>query len=240
MSTDGIEFRQRSRDLSFLEGCRPSVAAPLVLMRPADPRPELDDDPPPLEAERTVSDREAAEWLFFRHYRRVLYFFHHAKRFSRDEAQDLTQETFARVYKNVGRLRIPLDKAAPWVQMVADSVYKNEIRRRRTDMRRGQETSLDALPASMAPQVELTVVERAEQPADPLEQVLERERAVRLHEAVGRLPPKMRRALRLFLRGFKYREIAILMNVSIETVKSQIHQAKARVREVLGEERELF
>lgn len=205
-------------------------------MSSAEPRPDE-----PADASRfvvgnlPVTRSEAGEWLFRRFYRKVLGFFRH-KGFEDDEARDLTQEAFARVYKNVGGLRLDLEKAGPWVLTVADNVYKNEIRRRRTGKRQGDETSLDDVEGRAPSRLELAVVERSVPEADPLDRLLERERTDRLHDAVEALPPKMRRAVVLFLRGFKYREIATLMNVSIETVKSQLHQAKARLREALGEE----
>ena len=66
------------------------------------------------------------------------------------------------------------------------------------------------------------------------EQVSENRR--RLKDTIERLPPKMRRCVLLYIyQGKKYREIAELLDVEINTVKSQIAQAKTRLRSLLDE-----
>ena len=51
------------------------------------------------------------------------------------------------------------------------------------------------------------------------------------------LPPQMRRAITLRVdQDLKYREIASLLQISVETVKAHLFSARKRLREELGDE----
>lgn len=66
---------------------------------------------------------------------------------------------------------------------------------------------------------------------DPLEETLRDESRRLLREAVGELPPSMRRCVQLRIdRSLKYREIAAILMVSVDTVKTQLHQARQRLK----------
>ena len=55
-----------------------------------------------------------------------------------------------------------------------------------------------------------------------------------MFEALQRLPERMRRCVMLRIHGeLKYREIAVLMKISIQTVKSQLSQAQDRLSQEL-------
>lgn len=59
----------------------------------------------------------------------------------------------------------------------------------------------------------------------------------RLRAALDDLPPQMRQVLLLRMEGnLKYREIAEVMQVSIDTVKAHLHQAKQRLRKKLADD----
>ena len=50
---------------------------------------------------------------------------------------------------------------------------------------------------------------------------------------ISLLPKECRTPLKMFARGYKYCEIAERMNIPIGTVKSRIHIARTRLREIL-------
>ena len=64
-----------------------------------------------------------------------------------------------------------------------------------------------------------------------LEDLLEKERFERLRAAIRELPPLVRRCFLLRYHGeYKYREIAFLMKISIQSVRAHLHQAKLRLK----------
>lgn len=184
---------------------------------------------PQEKARHVRSSDEVFLQLFERYYRPVVYFF--ARRgLSPEESQDFAQETFLRAYKNLDTLRE--GKAAKaWLFITATNLWRNEVRNRKAQKRIGTELPLD---------------EGVVQPAagssggggssGALAGLLARERVELLRQALEELPPRMHRCVLLRLdQELKYREIAVIMQVSVDTVKAQLHQAKERLKEALGE-----
>lgn len=139
-----------------------------------------------------------------------------------DECHDLTQETFLRACRGRDGFRgdAPLDK---WLFTIAANVWRNTRRDGTADKRDGEELALED-------EVLYRPVLSARED-DPLTSVLAGERRTILYDAVRDLPDQMRRCLLFRIdRELKYREIAAVMQISIETVKSQIFQARERLR----------
>jgi RNA polymerase sigma-70 factor (ECF subfamily) len=92
------------------------------------------------------------------------------------------------------------------------------------------EESLDADTEDRLRQLHEKVSRQSPAPQSPLEDLLEKERLDRLRAAILEMPPQMRRCFFLrYLRGYKYREIAYLMKISIQTVRAHLHQARSRL-----------
>ncbi|HET9229415.1 MAG TPA: sigma-70 family RNA polymerase sigma factor [Thermoanaerobaculia bacterium] len=163
--------------------------------------------------------------LFRRYYRPVVAFF--MKRgFSSEESRDLAQETFLRVFNKWDSFRGE-SSVETWLFQIAANLYKNQIRALQTQKRDAQETSLDSADGAL---------ELGSRETDPLKVVLTEEESRLLWEAVEALPPQMKQAV--FLRvgkDLKYREIADLMHVSIETVKAHLYQARQQLRDRLAD-----
>lgn len=71
----------------------------------------------------------------------------------------------------------------------------------------------------------------------PLDDLLRREGSARFRLALLELPTQMRRVCLLrFEHAMKYREIAVVLEISIETVKAHLHQAKKRLEAILGDD----
>jgi RNA polymerase sigma-70 factor (ECF subfamily) len=177
-------------------------------------------------------DREQEfERLFERYSQPVTYFF--ARRgFTPEECSDLTQETFLGVYKGMDRFRHDA-KVETWLFTIAANIWRNELRSRSAEKREGQLVPLDAEREDSAP----GPVEVVAEGDGPLEGLLSREDLRRVREGLEKLPPQMRRCLVLRIDGeLKYREIADLLGISIETVKSQIFQARKRLEELLRDD----
>lgn len=165
--------------------------------------------------------------LFDLHARRVRNYFLQ-RRLSTEEARDFTQEVFLRVHRGLGSFRGDA-QFRTWLLEIADHVYQNELRRRSTAKRQGKEISLDT--GGQGEEGEPAPFEPPPPPPKALDQMLQRERVEQLSRAIEDLPPKMRACVQLrYGQGRKYEEIAALMNVSIDTVKAHLHQAKQKLK----------
>ena len=195
----------------------------------------MEDDPIKLieEIQAGIGVEENSGKLFKRFRGRVVSFFRN-KGFSHEESSDLTQDVFLRVFKGIASFRHE-SRFEKWLWEIANHVYFNEIRRRRTEKRYGFEQSLDATVegeegAGPGP----TIVDPE---PNPEEEVVRGEQLGRLRAALEELPVQMRRCCLLrYAQGLKYQEIADVMKISIETVKAHLHQARKRLTALLGGE----
>ncbi len=180
-----------------------------------------------------------AQELFERFYEPICLFFLR-RGFTSEEAEDLTQETLLRAFQRIDSLR-DSSSARSWIFSVAANVHRNQLRLRRTAKRQSIEESLESRE---------TVQEVAEgyargaplwpgtaSDSQVLDELLVQEGREQLAAAIRELPPRMRQAIRLRVaQGLKYREIAAVMQVSIETVKSLLFSARERLQRQLSPE----
>lgn len=155
------------------------------------------------------------------HYLVHTFFIRHG--YSEDECRDLTQETFLRLFRNIGQF-LGRSKFETWLFEIAKNVRLNEIRSRLTAKRLQREIPLEGGAESGRRNVPAA--------ADgPLDQLLAAERARLLHAALKELSPQMRRCVELRLdHGMELREIAAAMEISVNTVKSHLAQARKKLR----------
>lgn len=174
-----------------------------------------------------VDPEESFRGIFQLYHSRVEAFFRR-KGFSEEESRDLAQETFFRVFTALPTFRHD-SSFLVWLFGIMNHVYRNEIRRRRSEKRDGLEVPIEG-EHDWGPRPEL--VSRDE---DPLSGSISRERSQAFRVAVEGLPEQMRACCILrYEEGYKYQEIARLMGISIETVKAHLHQARKRLIEKLG------
>ena len=176
--------------------------------------------------------REESCERLFRKFRPLVHSFFLRKGFTSEESRDLTQDVFLRVFKGIDAFRRE-SRFERWLWEIADNIFLNEVRRRKTEKRHGIERSLDACPEcedGSSPATEIP----AEEPS-PEDEVLRRQNLAVLRQAFQQLPDQMRRCCILrYEKGFKYQEIADIMGISIETVKAHLHQARKRLADLLG------
>lgn len=154
------------------------------------------------------------------------------------EARDIAQDAFARVLKHKEQYR----GDAKWAFLETTTRYEvaNAIRRKKAQKRAVTELSIDDLP-HLADSVS-TDVWSGRRPLTPEEELIHHQeadlRAKRLAAAIGQLGQITRTCLNLWLGGSKYREIAAITGLTINAVKSRLHEVKSELRERLGEEPE--
>jgi len=146
----------------------------------------------------------------------------------RQEAEDLAQDVFLRIFRNRHRYQ-PKASFATWLFHIARNVARNAIRGRR----RRPAVSLSQLlsPSQPEPIEERLPKNRHEAPEAPLERD-EVARAVR--NAMGQLAGRQRAALELQFQDHSYSEIAAELDMTPKAAKSLLYRARLQLREVLN------
>lgn len=146
------------------------------------------------------------------------------------DSEDLAQETFSQVFERIRSFRHD-GSFKSWLFAVASNLHRNEHRRRHREKRSAPEISIDT-----SRDAEASPPEPASLDAPPDRAVYTRERREALTRAMEGLPPQMRQVLSLRVdQDLKYREIAAVLQISVETVKAHLFQARQRLRAELGE-----
>ena len=71
--------------------------------------------------------------------------------------------------------------------------------------------------------------------ADDIAEQMDAEQAARIiHASVAALPDAYREVLALYLRGYSYERAAEALALPLNTVRSRLHRARARIRELAG------
>ena len=178
----------------------------------------------------TLAPREALFEDLYRRYHRAIYHFFIRKGCNHEEGQEFVQETFIRAYKGMSNYRG--DAEWSWLFAIARRIFLNQIRYENAEKREIQLISLDHMefepkPASWphCPQPAL--------PREPLDEILEKASMEQLYCALAELPPRDRHHWMLRLEGYKYDEIATLMGVSLDSVKSRLRRSRKLLRDKL-------
>ena len=148
------------------------------------------------------------------------------------DAWDVSQETFLRVYQNLDRFD---GRAAfsTWLYRIAHNAAI-DLTRRRKNVR---ELPLDG----MAGEEEEPAIQHVDPAPSPEEEALNQELRQKLAQAVQNLPEDYRWAV--ILRDWEslsYQEIADQLGLPLGTVKSRVSRGRLWLRNALWEEREPF
>ncbi len=139
------------------------------------------------------------------------------------QAEDITQETFLRLFRHLRKDR-PLDNPKAWLFTVANNLAVDASRSDR-HVKELDETTWKKIEES-----------RSGLQTDPEKLMLQRERLDRLHTAVLNLTRLQRECLHLRAEGLRYREIAGLLEISPSTVMDAVRRATLKLaREFDGE-----
>ncbi len=131
-----------------------------------------------------------------------------------DRAQELTQETFIRIWENIGSFRGDSPFSA-WLNRVAINVVLVDIR---TNQRRtARILSLSSLESVGKRNTDSYIGSNID-----------------LEDAIATLPPQARSIFILHdIEGYKHEEIAQMMDLAIGTCKAQLYRARKLLQEVL-------
>jgi RNA polymerase sigma-70 factor, ECF subfamily len=136
-----------------------------------------------------------------------------------ETAQEIVQESFLKLHQHLiaGGDRTNL---RAWLYRVAHNLARNT----QTAFRA---TKTDALP-------DLTIAGDLRSSAASVEdELLAKERSTRMRDAIDRLTPAQKDCLVLRAQGFKYREIAGVLNLSVSTVGENVQRGLQKLKELL-------
>lgn len=147
------------------------------------------------------------------------------------DAEDLLQELLLRLHDRAGEIG-GLDRPGIWLSRVLYRLYVDEHRRSRLRPRSAADYRGDGPDGADDP------VTRAPAPSDSAPETLA-ERAfesARLQRALDALPEDQRVVVVMHdVEGYRLTELATLLDTPVGTLKSRLHRARRRLRDLLME-----
>jgi len=165
-------------------------------------------------------DIASFEALFYRHYDRV-YGLLFRLLGNREEAEDVTQEVFLKLYSKPLKGRQEHNVSA-WLYRVATNMGYNQIRGRKRRWRRNQALVPDA----------------TDQAIDPADHVTQDETKATVRTALARLPKRQTQMLLLRQMGLSYAELAVACDVAPGSVGKTLSRAADAFREAYQKQNE--
>ncbi|HOX08036.1 MAG TPA: sigma-70 family RNA polymerase sigma factor [Planctomycetota bacterium] len=147
----------------------------------------------------------------------------------RDQAEDLMQEVFMRVYRNARSYK-PVAKFTTWLYRVAANLCINEAKKAKLR----KMVSLDG-PMDADPDATRIVEKMATDDPGPITEAERREASRLIERAIEALPRDQRVTLILVERqNLPYKDVAeILGDVTVSAVKMRVKRARENLREAL-------
>ena len=178
--------------------------------------------------ERCLSGEEAAWEDLVRVHTRRVYSICYRFTGADQEAQDLTQEVFLRVFKTLKTFRSAEGSFGTWLARVSRNLLIDHYRRTR------QERVTD----SIEEQLPMLEEEGAAASARPDQAMAGREASEILQATLQKLSPDLREAVILRdLQELEYREIADVLRIPEGTVKSRINRGRAELARLLRKQK---
>lgn len=178
---------------------------------------------------RVLSGREDLfETLVRRYQGRVL---GHVARMvgNRDDALDLTQEIFIKVFQALDRYNAQY-KFSTWLFRIAGNAAIDHLRKRRPRTIPLETSDPEGRPA-------MSSLEYKSQDLDPYGELRNVQRGEAISRAIEALPPEFRELITLrHFAGLSYEEIAEVKQMPLGTVKNKLFRARAVLKERLSGE----
>jgi RNA polymerase sigma factor (sigma-70 family) len=177
------------------------------------------DSPKELIAGVRRGDENAFQLIFEQHHRFIFRFLYGMVG-ERRLAEELTQETFMQAYRNIGSLREEA-KLLSWLCGIARNVALHSLRSRPG---KNQWIGIDDQEVAELKDAQLT----------PETRMLNTELKAVIHEALAALDDDKRGVFILkVLQQMSYQEIAEATGFSIPKLKTDLHRAKAQMRQLI-------
>lgn len=147
------------------------------------------------------------------------------------DAADVSQDAFVRAYRNLAQLEDP-GRFGAWLMRVVSNLSLNYRRSRATRAATSLDDALEVGAEVRRP----TTRQRLTRESNDAGSSLPDELHNAISRALERLPDKQRLALILFsVEGLPQKEVADVMECSVELVKWNVFQARNKLKEMLAE-----
>ena len=150
---------------------------------------------------------------------------------SPDDAQDLAQEVFIRVYRTIGSYDVEKGAFTTWLTTLTRNLLVDHFRRTRQErVTESMDVGLRDDPDS--PSLSEQIADRGPAPDD---RVASQETQRMVRAALARISPDLREAVILRdLQDMDYKEIAQVLRVPEGTVKSRINRGRMELARLLS------
>ena len=174
-------------------------------------------------------DSEAFESLVRTYDANVLRMAHNLLR-SEEDARDIYQEAFLRVYRNLPKFRFDCSFST-WLYRIVANLCLDQIRKRKV---RKEEPS--AMETGTGELNRFDLVPEARADVDPQRQLLSAEVNARIQSVLDQLTPRERLVFELrHYQGLRLRAIGEALGVTEEAAKNCLFRATQKMRSALGE-----
>jgi len=179
---------------------------------------------------RCISGDAAAWQEIVQRYHRRIYNICYRFAGSADDAQDLTQEVFIKMYRTLSSYDVERGGFMTWITTITRNLLVDHFRKSKQDR---ITDSLDATPSEHEDSMPL-VEQIQDKSLPPDSRVQSRETGETVNRALQKLSPDLREAVILRdLQDLDYREIATVLKVPEGTVKSRINRGRAELARLL-------
>ena len=171
--------------------------------------------------QRCLSGEEEAFRILVQRYERPVYGLIHRMVASDDDAHDLTQESFVKVFRSLEQFDSARNFSS-WIFKIASNQTIDFLRKRRFHT-----VSIHADPEKE----DRREVQLEDPGTGPSGEYAEARRRERISELVQKLPPHYRVAIELrYMQERSYDEIAETLDLPLGTVKARLHRAHHQLR----------
>jgi RNA polymerase sigma-70 factor, ECF subfamily len=147
-----------------------------------------------------------------------------------EDANDVYQEAFLRVFKNLHTFRFDCSFHT-WLYRIVTNLCLDALRKRR--VRREENTVVETSEGVLD---RMDTVEESRADGDPSRQLMSRELRVRIEKVLGELTPRERTVFEMrHYQGLRLRAIGEILGTSEEAAKNCLFRATQKMRAALGD-----
>jgi RNA polymerase sigma-70 factor (ECF subfamily) len=171
--------------------------------------------------QRLDAGAEAQLLTLYDKYRRPLLRYMHFMRLQRDQAEEIIQETFVRLTKELVQEK-DIENVQGWIIRVAHNMAVDAIKKRDKEEARFIEITDFGLESWIDPAL------------NPEEIYMDTEQTRRMKIALSTLSPQQRQCFQMRAEGLRYKDIGVALGISEQRAAFVVRQAAVRLAAICG------